>query len=821
MNKTDRYNTPGGNSDSLENPPSSEVGSKDSGESQLFLFEHLINPFSRKPMITRSPPPTSSATGQKSLPKLQERAKEDSEKKDSLEKDNNDLRQRLDETLKLYQELKEEVNFLRIENEALKKAHQEIDLLQIKTTPQQVVIHEYKTDEEELERETERSSKNPKRRTKKRKVFSSPEGASSSETEVVKTPKDTSNKEKPAKIRPPPAINVVGVAEFNNHFKGVTANEFQKKNYKILDAENIIKKERQQKDKETVVVHRGLPLFILTFDKTEKLEEIYKIKRILSLVVKIEPLKKHTKQVPQCRRCQGFNHTQTYCKKEPRRVKCAGKYLTTDCTGNSKSPAKCINCNGSHPASYRGCEVAKELQKRREKIHAQRKLTKNQTSKTPKRVNTTKPATGKENQTPTTSNTSPKKRNGNSYAEMAASPHSLESKLMQSDDIAGTSKGAPATKKNPTAIKPTASEPTATTADMGKRRRQPLKPQQNLVKRRSTNEAAAKLHQKPEHDDVNYMSDGGEGYFVSGDSNKFAGLSSPEPSSDEEEEEEQTFQTKINEFERKMDALRQEVAPLIQLMKAKQEAHRAKEKQELADKADKEAAKAVKAAEKQQQEQLRLQQQQQQRQQQQQLPAQVAQQQLQQPVQVLEQQQQQQPKQQNKQQQQQTAEADKPSGSQQQVRTQQQQTKEQQRGKGHQQQLQIEKTKKENVPPINVFRMELEDTIKLLEEHKKIRFLLKEATTEYFSFTPKLDKIQTVLLKGIDSCTEPPALYHELRRKASDDLEIISVKPFQTALSRREKRKLPIFLVQLSPNSKLDSLRSITVLNYQVVTWDK
>ncbi|XP_055838230.1 probable basic-leucine zipper transcription factor E [Episyrphus balteatus] len=161
---------------------------------------------------------------------------------------------------------------------------------------------------------------------------------------------------------------------------------------------------------------------------------------------------------------------------------------------------------------------------------------------------------------------------------------------MQSDDIAGTSKGAPAREEKPTAIKPT-----PTTADMGgrsKRRRQPLKPKPNLVKRRSTkpsaelpaeeketartaNIEAKSDHQKPEDDnDVNYMSEGGEGHFVSGDSNKFAVLSSREPSSDDDEEEEQTLQTKINEFERKMDALRQEVAPLLERMKAKQDARR-------------------------------------------------------------------------------------------------------------------------------------------------------------------------------------------------------------------------------------------------------
>ncbi|XP_055840248.1 uncharacterized protein LOC129907854 [Episyrphus balteatus] len=310
--------------------------------------------------------------------------------------------------------------------------------------------------------------------------------------------------------------------------------------------------------------------------------------------------------------------------------------------------------------------------------------------------------------------------------------HSLDLERLQSGDIAGTSKGAPATaQRNPTATKPT-----ATTVDMGgKRRRIFAKPNlKNLPKRRSQNpsvelptkggetartaktEGAAKIQEQmnnsPVEEEFNYMSDGGEGHYTTGDSNNLADHSSPEPSSDEEEEEEQTLQTKINEFERKMDALRQEVAPLIQLMKAKQEARRAKEKQELA---DKEAAKAANAAQ-QQQEQLRLQQQQvpqpqreqkapqhkqqakqQQRQQQQQLPAQVAQQQqLHLPTQVPEQQQEQPQQQHNR--------GSKPSGSKQQVRTQQQQAQEQQRGRVHQQQPQTTRSKKENVPPINVFK---------------------------------------------------------------------------------------------------------------------
>lgn len=91
------------------------------------------------------------------------------------------------------------------------------------------------------------------------------------------------------------------------------------------------------------------------------------------MVVKAEPLKKNTKIVSQCKRCQGYNHTQAYCRKEPRCVKCAGKHFTRNCNISRQTTPKCINCGGSHPANYRGCEVAKELQKRRKQVMKPRK----------------------------------------------------------------------------------------------------------------------------------------------------------------------------------------------------------------------------------------------------------------------------------------------------------------------------------------------------------------------------------------------------------------------------------------------------------------
>ena len=81
-------------------------------------------------------------------------------------------------------------------------------------------------------------------------------------------------------------------------------------------------------------------------------------------IVKLEPTRK-SKLIPQCKSCQGYGHTQNYCAKPPRCVKCSGHHATKDCHKNPTEPPKCVNCGECHPANYRGCLVAKELQKLR------------------------------------------------------------------------------------------------------------------------------------------------------------------------------------------------------------------------------------------------------------------------------------------------------------------------------------------------------------------------------------------------------------------------------------------------------------------------
>lgn len=113
---------------------------------------------------------------------------------------------------------------------------------------------------------------------------------------------------------------------------------------------------------------RSLPLFMLPFSNEEKVEKVYSIKSILGIIVKIEPLKKNINAIIQCKRCQAFGHTKTYCNNNPACVKCAGKHLTNDCTMGKDQNAKCVNCTENHPASYRGCIIAVEQQKRKSSL---------------------------------------------------------------------------------------------------------------------------------------------------------------------------------------------------------------------------------------------------------------------------------------------------------------------------------------------------------------------------------------------------------------------------------------------------------------------
>ncbi|GFW83916.1 nucleic-acid-binding protein from transposon X-element [Trichonephila clavipes] len=98
----------------------------------------------------------------------------------------------------------------------------------------------------------------------------------------------------------------------------------------------------------------NMPLFLVVLKKDEENKQIFQITNIGFFRVVIEPLK-GSSMPPQCYRCQEFYHHSRLCNRAPKCLKCSGSHLTADCKKSMKSPAKCANCGGPHPANFSGC----------------------------------------------------------------------------------------------------------------------------------------------------------------------------------------------------------------------------------------------------------------------------------------------------------------------------------------------------------------------------------------------------------------------------------------------------------------------------------
>ena len=107
-----------------------------------------------------------------------------------------------------------------------------------------------------------------------------------------------------------------------------------------------------------------LPLFLVELKPRDNNKDIYDITKLLNTIVKVEP-PRHKKDIPRCIRCQQCGHTKNYCNITPACVKCAKNHLIVHYPSTGKiEEVRCYNCNGKHPASYKGCEARKQLQRK-------------------------------------------------------------------------------------------------------------------------------------------------------------------------------------------------------------------------------------------------------------------------------------------------------------------------------------------------------------------------------------------------------------------------------------------------------------------------
>ncbi|KAK2580362.1 hypothetical protein KPH14_010606 [Odynerus spinipes] len=154
--------------------------------------------------------------------------------------------------------------------------------------------------------------------------------------------------------------------------------------------------------------------------------------------------------------------------------------------------------------------------------------------------------------------------------------------------------------------------------------------------------------------------------------------------------------------------------------------------------------------------------------------------------------------------------------------------------------------KRSKLPPISIFNMSSKQTILILKqnninnfvikkinsnkhliflenlpEFKKARTILQNEKFEFFTYTPKIEKNITVLLKNLEGDFDPTEILEELKAQNEEGLNFTSVKKFTTKKSISENKDLPIFIVQLSPDSKIANLKKIKTLMHSIVTWEK
>ncbi|CAK9813144.1 Nucleic-acid-binding protein from transposon X-element [Anthophora plagiata] len=98
---------------------------------------------------------------------------------------------------------------------------------------------------------------------------------------------------------------------------------------------------------------------------------------------------------------------------------------------------------------------------------------------------------------------------------------------------------------------------------------------------------------------------------------------------------------------------------------------------------------------------------------------------------------------------------------------------------------------------------------------------LKTNKIEFFTYTPKQEKVTTILLKNLEGEFDPDTVLEHLKSKNIDNIEFKSVKKFTTQRSIKEGRNLPIYLVQISQDSRADNVTQIKTLLHSLVSWEK
>jgi hypothetical protein len=120
-------------------------------------------------------------------------------------------------------------------------------------------------------------------------------------------------------------------------------------NYPVLKVTRLLNKDKMP-----------YPLCVVELENNEEGKEIFNLEKLCYAIVRVEP-KRKSNNIPQCTRCQRYNHTKNFCKLDPRCVRCLGQHHYSDCPKPKSETPQCVNCGESHTANFRGCKLHQEL----------------------------------------------------------------------------------------------------------------------------------------------------------------------------------------------------------------------------------------------------------------------------------------------------------------------------------------------------------------------------------------------------------------------------------------------------------------------------
>ena len=122
--------------------------------------------------------------------------------------------------------------------------------------------------------------------------------------------------------------------------------------YPVIKVVRLLKKDKTG--------HKPYPLCAVELENNEDGKEIFNLDKLCHALVRVEP-KRKSNNIPQCTRCQRYNHTKNFCKLDPRCVRCLGQHHYSECPNSKSEVPQCVNCGESHTANFRGCKLYQDL----------------------------------------------------------------------------------------------------------------------------------------------------------------------------------------------------------------------------------------------------------------------------------------------------------------------------------------------------------------------------------------------------------------------------------------------------------------------------